>query len=121
MRDSEAVFGAQATAAYEAANPNGTKWTSLPPGEWGRWNAVVNAVLAIPSNQKDRLQELEQQVAQLTSERDEWAAKWMAERRKYAALRWPGLTATVKPNGPAGVATAAEGAGLVDKSGSAHG
>lgn len=39
-----------------------------------------------------RLAELEQQVVQLTRERDEWAAKWQRMRRKYAELRWPGLT-----------------------------
>lgn len=32
----------------------------------------------------------------LTRERDEWAAKWQAERRKYAELRWPGLNGRVR-------------------------
>lgn len=40
----------------------------------------------------NRLAELEQQVVQLTRERDEWAAKWQRMSRKYAELRWPGLT-----------------------------
>lgn len=96
MRDAEAVFGAQAIAAYEAVSPHGTKWTSLPPGEWGRWNAAVIAVLAVPSNQKDRLAELERQAAQLTAERDEWAHKAQDWRHKYAELRYPGMTREVK-------------------------
>jgi len=103
MRDAEAVFAAQAIAAYEAVNPHGTKWTSLPPGEWGRWNAAVIAVLAVPSNQKDRLEELERQVAQLTAERDEWARKAQEWRHKYAELRYPGMTQEVKALDACGV------------------
>lgn len=89
MRDSEAVFASQAIAAYEAANPDGAPWTHLPPGEWGRWNAVVKAVLAVPTNESAT-------IACLTAERDEWAAKWHAERRRYAQLRWPGMTREVR-------------------------
>jgi hypothetical protein len=34
---------------------------------------------------------LREEVARLTSERDKWAEKWSAMRRKYAELRWPGM------------------------------
>lgn len=50
-----------------------------------------------------RLAELEQQVVQLTRERDEWAAKWQRMSRKYAELRWPGLTRIITGKDAAGV------------------
>src|SRR5690349_11858985 len=49
-RDPEAVFASQSKAAYEAANPAGKPWTYLPPGEWGRWERIALAVLAVPRN-----------------------------------------------------------------------
>lgn len=52
-----------------------------------------------------RLAELEQQVVQLTRERDEWAAKWQRMNRKYAELRWPGLTRIITGKDADGVAT----------------
>lgn len=39
--------------------------------------------------------ELERELVKTREDRDMWAAKWSAERKKYAALRWPGLTGTV--------------------------
>ena len=53
-RDPEAVFAAQAEAAYRAANPNGKAWTYLDPAEWGIWQRVAKAVLAVPCNRTDR-------------------------------------------------------------------
>lgn len=53
-----------------------------------------------------RLAELEQQVVQLTRERDEWAAKWQRMRRKYAELRWPGLTRIIAGKDANGVTPA---------------
>ena len=53
-----------------------------------------------------RLAELEQQVVQLTRERDEWAAKWQRMRRKYAELRWPGLTRIIAGKDANGVSVA---------------
>lgn len=43
---------------------------------------------------------LHSEIDRLTKERDEWAAKWQAERRKYAELRWPGLNGEVRALGP---------------------
>jgi hypothetical protein len=40
----EAVAETCARAAYEAANPQGKRWSYLGPGEWERWRAVANAV-----------------------------------------------------------------------------
>jgi hypothetical protein len=57
-----------------------------------------------------RLAELEQQVAQLTHERDEWAAKWKRMSRKYAELRWPGLTKIITGKAANGVNVRYEGA-----------
>lgn len=53
-----------------------------------------------------RLAELEQQVVQLTRERDEWAAKWQRMSRKYAELRWPGLTRIIAGKDADGVSVA---------------
>ena len=53
-----------------------------------------------------RLAELEQQVVQLTRERDEWAAKWQRMSRKYAELRWPGLTRIIAGKDANGVTPA---------------
>lgn len=55
-----------------------------------------------------RLAELEQQVVQLTRERDEWAAKWQRMRRKYAELRWPGLTRIITGKDADGVSDPAQ-------------
>jgi len=40
--------------------------------------------------------ELERELVKAREDRDMWAAKWNAERKKYAALRWPGLTGEVR-------------------------
>lgn len=89
MRDAEAVFAAQATAAYEAANPGGKPWTHLSSAEWGRWSRVALAVVSVPTNETDT-------IARLTAERDEWARKAQDWRHKYAELRYPGMTREVK-------------------------
>ncbi len=69
--------------------------------EEGRFEEGANGV---PGTQAtgQTIAELETQVAQLTSERDDWARKAMEWRRKYAELRYPGMTNKVHV---AGVAT----------------
>ncbi len=44
----------------------------------------------------DPCQELRAEIDRLKAERDEWAAKYIAMRRKYSELRWPGLTGVVR-------------------------
>ena len=39
---------------------------------------------------------LRAEIDRLTLERNEWSARWHAERRKYAELRWPGRTGVVR-------------------------
>ena len=69
--------------------------------EEGRFEDGANGV---PGTQAtgQTIAELETQVAQLTSERDDWARKAMEWRRKYSELRYPGMTNKVHV---AGVAT----------------
>lgn len=43
------------------------------------------------------------EVVKLRAERDEWAAKWQRMRRKYAELRWPGLTRIITGKDAGGV------------------
>jgi hypothetical protein len=75
--------------ARHPATPNSPRWVSF----------------MVPDDFLDEAQEALAEtmgcaaIERLTRERDEWAAKWQAERKKYAELRWPGLTGKVRALG----------------------
>lgn len=86
-RDPEAVFASQARAAYEAANPGRKPWTYLSPGEWGRWNRVVLAVLAVPRNPDPALVRVRDAIAADRCDGEsEWASGVNAACRNHLAL-----------------------------------
>ena len=53
----------------------------------------------MPKKQGSAQPDLRDEIARLTAERDDWARKAMEWRRKYAELRYPGMTNEVHAHG----------------------
>ena len=67
--------------SYAFNNPPKIAPTELEPGHG-----------LMPKRQEPAQPDLQAEIARLTAERDDWALKAMEWRRKYAELRYPGMT-----------------------------
>lgn len=67
--------------SYAFNNPPKIAPTELEPGHG-----------LMPKRQEPAQLDLQAEIARLTAERDDWALKAMEWRRKYAELRYPGMT-----------------------------
>ncbi len=64
--------------------------------QWG-YNGEIGSYDAMGRKyEHDRAEHYKSKLAQLRTERDEWAAKWQRGRRELAELKHPGMTGTVR-------------------------